>query len=116
MVEDPLIEQVMVVGANRKFAGALIVPAFHLLKEWCKHNGIEAKNNEDMIANPAVKQRIKETIDEINKNFSQVEQIKRFELLPYLWTIEGGELTPTLKLRRKVIMEKYHMAVERIYQ
>lgn len=116
MVEDPFIEQIMVVGANKKFAAALIVPAFHVLKEWCKHKGIEAKNHEDIITNPAVKQRFKEIVDELNKNFSQVEQIKRFELLPYLWSIEGGELTPTLKLKRKVIMEKYHLNIERIYQ
>jgi long-chain acyl-CoA synthetase len=116
MVEDPLIEQIMVVGANKKFAGALIVPSFQHLKEWCKHKGIEAKNHQDMIGNPVVKQRYKEIVDELNKNFSQVEQIKRFELLPDVWTIEGGELTPTLKLKRKVIMDKYNIVIERIYQ
>ncbi|MCU7547624.1 long-chain fatty acid--CoA ligase [Chitinophagaceae bacterium LB-8] len=116
MVEDPLIDQIMVVGANKKFAGALIVPAFHVMKNWCKSNGIDAHNNEDMIVHPAVKQRFKEIVDELNKNFSQVEQIKKFELLPYTWSIEGGELTPNLKLRRKVIMEKYHLIIERIYQ
>ncbi len=116
MVEDPFIEQIMVVGANRKFAGALIVPSFHHLKEWCRSNGIEFNNHDDIIETRAVKERYKEVIDELNQNFSQVEQIKRFELLPNLWTIEGGELTPTLKLKRKVIMEKYHMVIERIYQ
>lgn len=116
MVEDPFIEQIMVVGANKKFAAALIVPAFHIVKEWCKHKGIEIKNHEDLTNHPVVKQRFREIIDELNENFSQVEQIKKFELLPYLWTIEGGELTPTLKLKRKVIMEKYHLTIERIYQ
>lgn len=116
MVEDPFIEQIMVVGSGQKFTGALIVPCFHLVKEWCRHNGIEVHNNEDIVTNPTVKQRFKEIIDVQNKNFNQVEQIKKFELLPYLWSIEGGELTPTLKLKRKVIMEKYGMAVERIYQ
>ncbi|MFN2456804.1 MAG: long-chain fatty acid--CoA ligase [Chitinophagaceae bacterium] len=115
MVESPLIEQIMVVGAEQRFAGALIVPSFSALREWCKENGIEATKN-GVIHHQKVLNHYKDIVEEMNKNFSPVEQIKRFELLPEEWTVDGGELTPTLKLKRKVIMEKYRDAVDRIYK
>lgn len=115
LVESSLIEQVMVVGAEQKYAGALIVPVFQNLKKWCTENGIEAENNEMIIRNKKVLNLYKEIVEEMNKNFNPVEQIKRFELLGYEWTVDGGELTPTLKLKRKVIMEKFRDAVDRIY-
>lgn len=114
--ESPFIEQVMVVGAGEKFTGALIVPSQTALKDWCRQAGIEVNGSkETLIQNPKVHHRFKEIIEETNKNFNPVEQIKKFELLPKEWSIEGGELTPTLKLKRKVIMEKYGDAVRRIY-
>ncbi|MDQ6609236.1 MAG: long-chain fatty acid--CoA ligase, partial [Bacteroidota bacterium] len=114
--ESSFIEQIMVVGAGEKFTGALIVPAQSALKDWCTENGIEINGaREILLQNPKVHHHYKVIIDEANKNFNQVEQIKRFELLPKEWSIEGGELTPTLKLKRKVIMEKYGDAVRRIY-
>ncbi|MBD0284075.1 MAG: AMP-binding protein, partial [Flavisolibacter sp.] len=116
MVESPFIEQIMVVGAEQKFAGALIVPSFTTLKEWCKTQGIGVDSNDSLIHNPKVVQHYKDIVEEMNKNFNQVEQIKRFELLPYPWSIEGGELTPTLKLKRKVIAEKFRDAIDRIYR
>lgn len=115
MVESPWIEQIMVVGADQKFAGALIVPAFHVVKEWCKQHDVQAGNNEELIRHPKILEQYKTIVENYNKNFSQVEQVKKFELLPYEWSIEGGELTPTLKLKRKIIMEKYKTAVQRIY-
>src|SRR6187455_2431352 len=104
---SPYVEQVMVVGAERKFVGALIVPAFNALKEWCTEHGVEFNGNEKIIKNEKIINLIKDTVERYNQNFNQVEQIKKFELLPYEWSVEGGELTPTLKLKRKVIMEKY---------
>ena len=115
MVESPWIEQIMVVGADQKFPAALIVPAFHLVKEWCKNKNIAAATHDDMIRNEKVLEEFKNIVEDYNKNFNHVEQIKKFELLPQEWSIEGGELTPTLKLKRKIIMEKYRKAVERIY-
>ncbi|MEI6947945.1 long-chain fatty acid--CoA ligase [Paraflavisolibacter sp. H34] len=115
LVESPLIEQVMVVGAGKKFAGALIVPSFQRVREWCSKNGLKGTTNEELICRPEVVGLIKETVDKLNKNFSQVEQIKKFELLGREWTIEGGELTPTLKLKRKVIMDKYKEEIEKIF-
>jgi len=115
MKESKWIEQMIVVGAEQKFTGALIVPGFNALKEWCGEHGIEFTGNEKIIKNEKVVNLIKDTVERYNQNFNQVEQIKKFELLPYEWSVEGGELTPTLKLKRKVIMEKYKDAIERIY-
>ncbi len=115
MKESKWIEQMMVVGAERKFTAALIIPAFNALKEWCTENGISYPGNEEIIRNEKVLSLIKDTVERYNQHFNQVEQIKKFELLPQEWSVEGGELTPTLKLKRKVIMEKYRDAIERIY-
>lgn len=115
MKESRWIEQMIVVGAERKFAGALIVPAFGVLKEWCLEQGIDYPGNNEIIKNEKVLAIIKDTVERYNQFFNQVEQIKKFELLPNEWTVDGGEMTPTLKLKRKVIMEKYRDAIERIY-
>ena len=116
MKESPFVEQMMIVGAEQKFVGALIVPSIPNLKEWLRQNGIEFTSNETIIKHPAVVGLYRKLIDSFNEYFNHVEQVKRFELLPDEWTIESGELTPTLKLKRKVIMEKYKAAIERIYQ
>ena len=113
--ESPFVEQMMVVGAEQKFVGALIVPSVPNLKEWMQHKGIKFTTIEDAVHNPKVLDLYKELVDSFNKFFNHVEQIKKFELLPNEWTIDSGELTPTLKLKRKVIMEKYKTAIERIY-
>jgi long-chain acyl-CoA synthetase len=115
MKESPFIEQMIVVGAERKFTAALIVPAFANLKTWCEKNGIDAVTNDQMVHHPRVLEYYKSIIEKYNPQFNPVEQVKKFELLNAEWTINGGELTPTLKLKRKVIMEKYADAVERIY-
>ncbi|WP_431217886.1 hypothetical protein ACQ86N_47290 [Puia sp. P3] len=113
--ESPYVEQIMIVGPDRKFVGALIVPAFPYLQEWCKQHNIKVGDNDEMIRQPEVLAFYKEVIESYNKNFSHVEQIKKFALLPAEWTIDGGEMTPKLSLRRKVVTEKYHAMIERIY-
>jgi long-chain acyl-CoA synthetase len=113
--ESTLIEQAMVLGADKKYVGALIVPSFPNLKDWAKQQGIDDRSNEGLIKNPKVKDLYKDVIETFNKYFNQVEQIKRFELLSQEWTIEGGEMTPKLSLKRKVVMEKNTAAIERIY-
>lgn len=116
LAESPFIEQVMVVGEGEKFAGALIVPSQRALTDWCRQKGIEENGDgEGLVHHPQVQLHYKEIINEANKNFNNAEQIKKFELLLKEWSIEGGELTPTLKLKRKVIMEKYGDVVKRIY-
>lgn len=116
MKESGFIEQMMVVGAEQKFVGALIVPSMANIKEWMQHKGLVFTTAEDAIHNPKILDLYKELIDSFNESFNHVEQVKKFELLPNEWTIESGELTPTLKLKRKVIMEKYKAAIERIYE
>ena len=115
MKESPFIEQMMIVGAEQKFVGALIVPNVANLKEWMQHKDIKFITIEDAVHNPKVLDLFRELIDSFNPFFNHVEQVKKFELIPHEWTIETGELTPTLKLKRKVIMEKYKGAYERIY-
>ena len=115
MKESSFIEQLMVVGADQKFVGALIVPSITNLKEWMAAKNIPFVSNEAAIHEPQVQQLFKGLIDEFNKLFNHVEQVKKFELLPYEWSIDTGELTPKMSLKRKVIMEKYKDAVERIY-
>ncbi|RXK59420.1 long-chain fatty acid--CoA ligase [Lacibacter luteus] len=115
MKESKFIEQMIVVGPERKFAGALIVPSFENLKVWAAQNNISFGTVHDLVRNPKVLEMFKHIVEEFNQQFNHVEQIKKFELCPNEWTVDGGELTPTLKLKRKVIMEKYRDAIERIY-
>ncbi|GAA4395029.1 long-chain fatty acid--CoA ligase [Nibrella viscosa] len=115
LVESPWIEQIMVVGADQKFVSALIVPAFNKLKEWFQESGKTYPGNEAVITDKSVMGLIREAINQSNPAFNPVEQVKKFELLPREWTIDGGELTPTLKLKRKVILEKYRAVIDRIY-
>ena len=113
--ESPFVEQMMIVGAEQKFVGALIVPSMPNLKEWMRQNDVAFTTNKEAIHHPKVLELYRKLIDSFNEFFNHVEQVKRFELLPDEWTIDSGELTPTLKLKRKVIMEKYGGAIERIY-
>ncbi len=113
--ESPFIEQVMLVGSERKFVGALIVPSFPNLKDWCRKNGITEDNSEALIRLPKVSEMYKELVESFNKFFNHVEQVKKFELLAHEWSVDTGEMTPKLSLKRKVIMEKYRDAIERIY-
>ncbi len=113
--ESPFIEQVMVVGAEKKFVGALIVPSFPALKEWMKDKDMVFTSNEEVIHNPQILELYKTLVEDYNKFFNHVEQIKKFELLPREWTIETGEMTPKMSLKRKVVMEKFKDAFDRIY-
>ncbi len=114
--EHSLIEHVMVLGENRKFASALIVPNFESLKAWCSIKNINFESNQTIIENPEVKAKFRRVVDEANKNFGKWEQIKQFALLSAEWSIDGGEFTPKLSLKRKVILEKYKEIIEKIYK
>ena len=113
--ESPFVEQVMVVGADKKFVGALIVPSFITLRDWMREKGINYTTNEDVIHHPKVLELYRGLVESFNQYFNQVEQIKKFELLPREWTIETGEMTPKMSLKRKVVMEKFKDAFDRIY-
>ncbi len=115
MKESPFIEQMMVVGPERKFTAALIIPGFANLRSWCEHHQISISSNEDMLIHPKVLEHYQHIIDRYNEAFNPVEKVKKFALLNAEWTINGGELTPTLKLKRKIIMEKYASDIEALY-
>lgn len=113
--ESRFIEQVMVVGEYQKFPAALITPAWEFLEDWAERKGIKCANREEFCANKQVIARFQREIDTYNKEFGSWEQIKKFELLPVEWGIDTEELTPTLKLKRKVIKQKYGSYIEQIY-
>lgn len=113
--ENEFIEQILVVGSDKKFVGALIVPSFEELKKWYKTNGLSYTTNQEAINNPAVKKLFTQIIEEKNKLFNHVEQVKKFELLPNEWSLDTGEMTPKMSLKRKVIVEKYAKDIDKIY-
>jgi long-chain acyl-CoA synthetase len=115
--ESRFIEQIMVIGENEKFPAAMIVPNFNFIKEWStrKKLNIETLSNEELYKNELVIKRIELAVEKLNANYGNWEQIKKVSLLPKEFTIDGGELTPTLKLKRKIIMEKYKIVVDYIY-
>ncbi|MFY8180766.1 MAG: AMP-dependent synthetase/ligase [Flavobacterium sp.] len=117
MKQSLFIEQIMVIGDGEKMPGAFIQPSFDFLREWAKrHHEDIGDLNEEIASNPKVIARIQEEVNEINKKFGNWEMIKRFELTPNIWSIDGGELTPTLKLKRKVVREKYKDLYDKIYR
>lgn len=113
--ESFFIEQMMVVGENRKFVSALIVPSFPYLENWCQDQGIPYSDRQVMLKHPKVWDHFQEICDDYNQEFSHIEQIKRFTLIPDEWTVDGGEMTATLKLKRRVIQKRYQAYVDKIY-
>ena len=116
MKQSRFIEQIMVIGDGQKMPAALIQPNFDFVREWAvMHNVPVGKNNEEISQNPKIKERIDQEVEEINKKFGNWEQIKRIELTPDIWSINGGHLTPTMKLKRKAVLEKYKDLFDKIY-
>ncbi len=115
MAESFFIEQILVVGENEKFVSAIIQPAFEAIREWAKKNHIHIESNQDICGNKEIITRIFEDIEERNAVFSHVEQIKKFKLVPDVWSIESGELTPTMKLKRKFVLERYKNLINELY-
>lgn len=117
MKQSRLIEQIMVIGEGEKMPAALIQPNFEFIMDWARRNKINiGKSNEEVITHPDIIERIHEEIIFYNERFGKWEKIKKFELTPDVWTIEGGHLTPTLKLKRQVIKGKYKNLYEKIYE
>lgn len=115
MSESPFIKQIMIVGDNKKFTAALIVPDLEQIAAQLKIDGLKADPLITLLQHPEAKKIITAEVERFNTHFSHVEQVKSFKLLPQEWTIEGGELTPTLKLKRKIITEKFKETISEIY-
>lgn len=113
---SPLIEQLLIIGDKRKFISALIVPNLEMIKNYAEENKIEFKNEEDLVQNQKINQLISNEITRLSVDLARYEQIKAFRLLPRLFTIEDGELTPTLKIKRKVVEQKFADFIESMYQ
>ncbi|CAM2875814.1 long-chain acyl-CoA synthetase [Flavobacterium frigoris] len=116
MKQSRFIEQIMVIGEGQKMAAALIQPNFEFLKEWAAIHKLDiGKTNSDYVVHEKVLERIQQDIDNLNEKFGSWEKIKRFELTAEVWSIDGGHLTPTLKLKRKIIKELYKDQYQKIY-
>ncbi len=113
--ESMFIEQLMVIGENRRFTAALIVPDFDYLHAWCHIHNVTFRDNKDLVRKQKVIDRYQEEIDKYNLRLGHVEQIKVFRLVCDSWSTETGELSPTLKLKRRVIKEKYNLFIDEIY-
>lgn len=114
--ESPFIEHIMVVGENRNFPAALIIPNFEYLKSWCEVKHLAYGSREKAVQNPNVIRRIRREIERFNLDLDQTNKIKKFRLLAVEWTTDSGEISPTLKLRRKFITEKYSRIIEETYR
>ncbi|WP_099372496.1 long-chain fatty acid--CoA ligase [Sphingobacterium sp. 1.A.5] len=115
LMESTLIAQVMVIGENQRFPAALIVPAFEELEKYANHKGISFSSKEDLIKNQDILTKYEQVISQSMANFGHWEQVKKFKLLPKEWSIDAGELTPKLSLKRKVIMQKNEENIKSIY-
>jgi len=109
------IEQVAVIGDNRKYLAALIVPAWDELENWAKANDIPFKDGADLIANAQVNKLFETELGQCTKDYARVEQIRKFKLLEHEWSQETDELTPTLKIKRRIINQKYAKEIESLY-
>jgi long-chain acyl-CoA synthetase len=115
MKQSRFIEQIMVIGDGEKMPAAFIQPNFEFVKEWANRKGLSLGSHEDIANSKEVKERMQEEIEGINTKFGHWEQVKRFEMTPDVWSVDGGEMTPTLKLKRKAIKEKYQKLYDKIY-
>ena len=116
MKQSRFIEQIMVIGDGEKMPGAFIQPNFAFCREWAKlHQVTIGESNAEIASNAEIKARIEGEIDKLNEKFGSWEKIKRFELTPDIWSVDGGHLTPTMKLKRKIIREKYDDLYKKIY-
>lgn len=116
MLSIHYIEKIAVIGDQRKFVSALIVPNFVNLEEYAKVKGFEYSDKEELITNPDIVKLYQDKIDEANKGLANFEKVKKFRLLNVEFTVEGGEITPTQKVKRKVVAEKYKSEIDSMYQ
>jgi long-chain acyl-CoA synthetase len=113
---DPFISQAMVYGDRKPYCVALLTINLEEAEKFARENSIDYHNLAELCKHPKVRERVQQTVDEINARLSRVEAVKKFEIIPAEWTQESGELTPTLKVKRRVINQRYADIIERMYQ
>jgi long-chain acyl-CoA synthetase len=111
----PMVEQAIVIGNARKFPSALIVPSFDALRSYAKSLGVEAKDNAELARNPRIVEYFKKKVDEVTRDLAPHEKIKKIALLDQEFSVESGELTPTLKVRRKFVEDKHRAVIDALY-
>lgn len=116
MKESSFIEQLMVVGEAEKHPSAVIQPSFDFLQDYCKRKNIPFTDNKSIVENPIIIERVQKEVDHYNESFARFEQVKRFILVPDLWSIDTGEMTPTMKIKRAVVKAKYLDQIEALYR
>jgi long-chain acyl-CoA synthetase len=114
--EHPLIGQALVYGDNRPYVVALVVLDHELAPGWAARNGLDAGDPAALAAAEQVQAEVRLAVDAANQRLARIEQVKRFEVLPVEWTAESEELTPTLKLRRRIIHAKYAERIDALYE
>ncbi|TND09074.1 MAG: AMP-forming long-chain acyl-CoA synthetase [Bacteroidetes bacterium] len=113
--ESRFIEQCMVIGENQKFPSVLIIPAYDFVADWAARKSLKFGSREEMVAHPEVIKRVQEELDNVNKGLAQYESIKKFKLLANPWTVEAGQMTPKLSLRRKIIGNENKKLIDEMY-
>ncbi|MCH8306245.1 MAG: long-chain fatty acid--CoA ligase, partial [Candidatus Marinimicrobia bacterium] len=116
LITSPIIEQIMLIGDRRKFISAVIAPDFINLKSLAEKRGISISSNEELVSDPEVYKLMEEELDKLLVNVSNFERVKKFIMIPRLLTIEDGEITPSLKIKRKVIIEKFAGQIDALYE
>ena len=112
---DKYIDQIAIIADQRKFVSALIIPVYSLLEEYAREHQIAFESREDLCVNPQINEMMKERIDTLQRRLAHYEQIKRFTLLPRNFSMERGELTNTLKIKRRVLNENYRKEIDQMY-
>ena len=113
---DKYVDQIAIIADQRKFVSALIIPVYPLLEEYAREHGIKFSSREDLCQNQQIYEMMMERIDTLQQQLAHYEQIKRFTLLPHAFSMERGELTNTLKIRRRVLNENYRQEIDKMYE
>ena len=116
LLVDKFIDQIAIIADQRKFVSALIIPVYPLLEEYARAHQIPFENREQLCVNPQIIEMMKERIDTLQQQLAHYEQVKRYTLLPHHLSMEKGELTNTLKIRRRVLYENYKMEIDKMYE
>jgi len=109
------VDQIILIGDKRRYNTALIVPNFDSLKEYATEHRIKCRNDEELVGDEKVNDAVRSDINELQRDLAKYEQVRRFKMLPTPFTIESGELTPTLKIKRKVVEQKFANLIESMY-